>query len=257
MTQPTLSPLQARPLVVGAATTLAVACFVVVVAIVAHLTADDAASDRPPPTADAASTATDPSDAGVVVPVMVGVEEGPDASPQPPANGTASDDVDAEPGPGASAATAEPAPYDPAAVAAAAVVIVERCAREALRWDPSLGGPFTLRVRLATTAPLDDTSDDTNDDESEGATLDRTRTSVASSMVALDALGLTSPVLQACLKRQATRMEQVAGTTQLVSPQAVVARAVLSTEGTVAFADAAIVALPTGGPAHDERPEHR
>jgi hypothetical protein len=76
-------------------------------------------------------------------------------------------------------------------------------------------------------------------------------------MVALDALGLTSPVLQACLKRQATRMEQVAGTTQLVSPQAVVARAVLSTEGTVAFADAAIVALPTGLPAHDEPPEHR
>jgi hypothetical protein len=249
MNQPTLSP-QARPLVVSAATGLAVACFVGLVAVVARLTADDTAIRGPRPTAEAAPTATDPTDAGVVVAVMVGVEEGPDAGPEPVADDTANHDIDAGQRPGAQPTTAEPAPYDPAAVAAAAVVIVERCAREALRWDPSLGGPFMLRVRLATTAPHVDARVDSGVDPGVHAHVD-------SSGVTIDALGLTSPVLQACLKRQATRMEQVAGTAHLVTPQAVVARAVLSTEGTIACADAGIVALQEDNLADKERPGRR
>ena len=232
MTQPPLSPLQARPLVVGAATALAVACFVVVVAVVARLTADQAVT-RPSPTSIQAL-----HDAGVVIDI-VGVEEGPDAGPGA--------DIDTAVPTDSSPQTAESAPYDPSAVAAAAAVVVQRCAREALRWDPSLGGAFTLHVRLPAATSIDAAAqrdERKNDARVNGTATTPRSSSSSSSLVVIETPGLISPVLEACVQRQAAFMESVVGTDQLLVPQAVVARAVLQTAGTVAVADADIVALP-------------
>ena len=63
-------------------------------------------------------------------------------------------------------------PVDLASLKAAAIREVERCAADAVRWDPSLGGAFTLEVTLAP--------------EQAPALLLR---------------GLESPVLQSCLQR--------------------------------------------------------
>jgi hypothetical protein len=129
------SPLRVRPLPVIFASVVAVAVFVVVLAVVARLTADGVVMPRPDagPEADAGVLEGGDIDAGVVE--LVTVEPGPDAGPEP------------DGGP----PTVEPPPYDPAVVAAAAVVVVESCVKDALRWDPSLGGAFTLRVILPVT----------------------------------------------------------------------------------------------------------
>ncbi len=218
------SPLRVRPLAVTLASVVAVAVFVVVIAIVARLTADGVVMPRPdagPDTVVSSDAGVDVDggtlvDAGVVD--VVTVEPGPDAGPEPDAGPP---DVE---GP----------PYDPAVVAAAAVVVVERCVQDALRWDPSLGGAFTLRVLLPVT-PLTTSErelEEPGDADDEGPA------------PVLQTPGLVSPVLEACLQRRAADMARAPGTKDLTAPQAVVARAVLQATGTIAVADAVVVAVP-------------
>lgn len=215
------SPLRVRPLAVLLATGAAIPIFVVVIALVARGTADGVMMPRP----DAGPEPLIGSDAGVVDAgvELVTVEPGPDAGPEP----------DAGP-PGV-----ELPPYDPAVVAAAAVVVVESCVQDALRWDPSLGGAFTLRVILPVT-PLTTSErelEEPGDADDDGPP------------PVLQTPGLVSPVLDACLLRRAIDMARAPGTKDLTAPQAVVARAVLHANGTIAIADAVVVAAPaTRGP---------
>lgn len=213
------SPLRVRPLPVGLASVGAVAVFVVVLAVVARLTADGVVMPRPDagPEPDAGVLDGGGVDVGVVE--LVTVEPGPDAGPEP------------DGGP----PTVEPPPYDPAVVAAAAVVIVEGCVKDALRWDPSLGGAFTLRVLLPVT-PLTTSErelEEPGDADDDGPP------------PLLQTPGLVSPVLEACLQRRAIDMARAPGTRDLTAPQAVVARAVLHAGGTVDIADAVVVAAPS------------
>jgi hypothetical protein len=212
------SPLRVRPLPVGLASVGAVAVFVVVLAIVARQTADGVVMPRPDAGPEPDAGLLDGGvDAGVVE--LVTVEPGPDAGPEP------------DGGP----PTVEPPPYDPAVVAAAAVVIVEGCVKDALRWDPSLGGAFTLRVLLPVT-PLTTSErelEEPGDADDDGPP------------PLLQTPGLVSPVLEACLQRRAIDMARAPGTRDLTAPQAVVARAVLHAGGTVDIADAVVVAAPS------------
>ncbi len=221
------SPLRVRPLQVTLASIAAIAVFVVVVAIVARSTADDVMMPRADAGPAAPREAGSRPDAGDGdADVLVTVEPGPDAGPEPDA------------GP----PEVEPPPYDPAIVAAAAVVVVERCVQDALRWDPSLGGAFTLRVVL----PISPLTTSEREPEEQGGDDDGPPPILQTS-------GLVSPVLDACLARHAGDMARAPGTKDLGAPQAVVARAVLHADSTIAVADAVIVAVPTTPQTHPTR----
>jgi hypothetical protein len=149
-----------------------------------------------------ATVAVDGGDADVVMDagVLVTVEGGPDAGPEallPP--------------------TVDGPPYDVRAVAAVAAALVEDCSKDALRWDPSLGGPFTLRVTL----PAADVVDQ-------------------SPIIVVD--GLRSPVLQGCLQRRQRGLSLPIGATGLLVSQIVTARAALGTDGTVSVSDEGVMA---------------
>ncbi len=196
------SPLKIRPLPTLAACVLASGLFVVIVAVLARATAD--AQTLP---------VRGFEDAGVVIGAVV---DAGTALPEVVDAGvvsTVSLDAGVDPLPGA-APTVDGPPFSASEVAAAAVVIVERCAVEALRWDPSLGGPFSLVVDLPVGAPP---------------------------LIIVD--GLTSPVLSACVARRAVELGlppdfQAAA---LDVALAVVARASLDGSGHVTWSDAAVV----------------
>jgi hypothetical protein len=188
------------------------AAFVVVLAVVARNTADgvtapgafrDAGFDDVATTGVVAGGA-DAGDAGVAdagPPVeYVTVDVGPDAGPE------------ADAGP---ADVAGP-PYDPATVIAAAVDVTAVCAAEALRWDPSLGGPFTLSVSLP---------------------------SATKDVVEVFALGLRSPVLERCLQRRGPLLSLPGGARHNLVPQRVQARAHLGAAATVDVSDISIMGV--------------
>ena len=227
------SPLRVRPLQVTLASIAAITVFVVAIAIVARSTADGVVMPRadagPAAPRDAgsgpdANQHVDGGDSGADV--LVTVDPGPDAGPEPDAGPP---DV-------------EPPPYDPAVVAAAAVVVVERCVQDALRWDPSLGGAFTLRVIL----PVPPLTTSEREPEAQGGDDD-------GPPPILQTQGLVSPVLDACLARRASDMTRAPGTMDIGAPQAVVARAVLHADASVTVADAVIVAVPAAPPTHPPR----
>ncbi len=109
-------------------------------------------------------------------------------------------------------------PFAASEVAAAAVVVVEQCAQEALRWDPSLGGPFALAVELPVGTPA---------------------------VIVVD--GLVSPVLSSCLTRRTSELALPASllAAALEVPLAVRARASLAADGRITWSDA--VVAPHGG----------
>jgi len=191
--------------------------FVVGLSVVARLTAEGAVMPPPPALLDdvdagtpadgdgAGAVVVDGVDAGVVdevvdAGVLVTVEGGPDAGPEP-----------------LTPPTVDGPPYDVRAVAAAAAALVADCSKDALRWDPSLGGPFTLRVTL----PAADVVDQ-------------------SPVIVVD--GLRSPVLQGCLQRRQRTLDLPAGATGLLVSQVVTARAALGTDGSVSVSDETVMA---------------
>ncbi len=119
--------------------------------------------------------------------------------------------------------TVEGPPYEPAAVAAAALVLVEACAVDGRRWDPSLGGAFTLRVTLPALPEV-------------GA---------AATPLVIVADGLRSPVLEACMRRRLGEVVLPPGASDLLQQQQVVAQASLSTAGRVAVSAVSIEATST------------
>lgn len=197
------SPTTLRPLQTGAAAFVASAIFVVVIAVVARATADGVVM----PDRDAGFV--DVVDAGVVV--DAGTE---DAVVDAGALVTVSLDAGVEV---FAPATVDGPPFDAREVIGAAAVVVEGCAGEALRWDPSLGGPFSLVVDLPVGAP-----------------------------VAIVVEGLTSPVLSSCLSRRVVDVawpEAVRAST-LAVPLRVHARAKLAGSGEVTWSDAAVTSGP-------------
>jgi hypothetical protein len=108
-------------------------------------------------------------------------------------------------------------PFPPAAVIGAAVVVVEACAGDALRWDPSLGGPFVLEVDLGPLFADDD-----------GAAPPRVSTP-----------GLLSPVLSSCLQRRAGDIV-LPPLGDVEVPLSVHARATLGAGGSIAWSDAIV-----------------
>ena len=211
-------PIAAPPTVRVIPTTLAALVasmvFMVALSVTARLTAEGAVVPPRPAddelTAAANEASVDSVDGGVgtgdtvdvVVDagVVVTVEGGPDAGPEallPP--------------------TVDGPPYDVRAVAAVAAALVEDCSKDALRWDPSLGGPFTLRVTL----PAADVVDQ-------------------SPIIVVD--GLRSPVLQGCLQRRQRGLSLPIGATGLLVSQIVTARAALGTDGTVSVSDEGVMA---------------
>lgn len=108
-------------------------------------------------------------------------------------------------------------PFDAKEVVVIAASVVETCAREALRWDPSLGGPFTLGVELPIGSPPE---------------------------VVVD--GLVSPVLSSCLTRRGAELVFPAAVSNVDAALAVRARANLDGAGVVTWSDAAITG-PRGG----------
>ncbi len=123
-------------------------------------------------------------------------------------------------------ATVEGPPYEPAAVAAAALVLVEACAVDARRWDPSLGGAFTLRVTLPALP----------EELSAGST---------STPLQVVADGLRSPVLEACIARRLAEVRLPPGASDLLQRQQVEARASLSTSGCVDVSSVSVVSVST------------
>ena len=214
---PIAPPPQVRLIPTLLASLLAIALFVVGLSVAARLTADDAdmtglgADDAADDAADnaadnaadvvAADDAAGVVDAGVVdAGVVVTVDVGPDAGPEPQ-----------EP------PTVEGPPYDAHAVAVVAAALVQDCARDALRWDPSLGGPFTLKVTL----PAADSEDQ---------------------RPIVQADGLRSPVLQGCLERRQGSLALPGAATGMLVRQMVTARAALLSDGTINVSDEAVVA---------------
>ena len=112
--------------------------------------------------------------------------------------------------------TAPEPPFEADDVANAGGTLVERCSREALRWDPSLGGAFTLVVAL----PAAGTGD----------------------RVVVRADGLRSPVLARCLQQRSASTAVPGEALGVTVPLEVRARASLTSSGTVTIADAAILA---------------
>jgi hypothetical protein len=213
-TRPPPSPLNVRPLPTLVAACGAALAFVVSLAVVARLTADGVvmparpvpatpgeappADSAPAPGSarDAASTSPGESDAGLEL-VTVAVDAGvlPDAGP----------------------ADVPLPPFSPGDVVGAAVVVIEACAADALRWDPSLGGPFVIEVDLGPLFVVD--ADD--------------------AAVLLSTPGLTSPVLASCLRRRASAVALPA-LGDLASALSVRARASLGADGRVTWSDAVV-----------------
>lgn len=195
------TPLKIRPLHTLGACLLSSALFVIGVAVTARLTADGSLAPPHPDTAPTANLVdaggdplvdSEPSDAGV----MVGVSNdagGPELTGPPTVAGP---------------------PFDANDVATAAVVIVEVCAVEALRWDPSLGGPFSLFINLPVGAPP-----------------------------TIEVTDLTSPVLASCLHRRSVGMTLPSSlhAQALEMPLGVAARASLDAAGIVTWSDAVVV----------------
>lgn len=214
---PIAAPPTVRVIPTTVAALVASMVFMVALSVTARLTAEGAVVPPSPPADDEGTAAEnvdgvdggvgavdagDAGDADVVMDagVLVTVEGGPDAGPEallPP--------------------TVDGPPYDVRAVAAAAAALVEDCAKDALRWDPSLGGPFTLRVTL----PAADVVDQ-------------------SPIIVVD--GLRSPVLQGCLQRRQRGLSLPIGATGLLVSQIVTARAALGTDGTVSVSDEGVMA---------------
>ncbi len=188
------------------ASVVASAVFVIVIAVVARNTADGVPA--PMTYRDAGDVVGDDAviddagvgdDAGVMADAgFVTVDEGPDAGPEPDAGPPFVD------GP----------PYDPALVITAAVEVAAVCAAEAMRWDPSLGGPFTLSVTLP---------------------------SAVRDVVDVDAIGLRSPVLERCLERRGPHIALPGGARHNLVPQRVEARASLGTGAAIEVSDVNIV----------------
>ncbi len=196
------SPLQVRPIVTGVAALVASFVFVVVTAVVARATADGVVMpDRDAGFPDAGPIVVDAgfADAGFFdagMPYTVSLDAGV---------------VDSGP------ATVDGPPFEAKDVVKAAVVVVEICAGEALRWDPSLGGAFTLVVDLPVGAP-----------------------------VAVIVDGLTSPVLSSCIARRTIDIawpESMRSSSVAVPLQAR-ARASLDGAGRVTWSDSAVTSGP-------------
>jgi hypothetical protein len=200
------SPDKVRPLITLVATLVASALFILGLAITARLTADGTVMHRP-------WIEGDPPDAGVAVVAAAGdagVFEEPDAGVMV----TVSVDAGVEIGPHLPPSVDGP-PFSASEVAAAAVVVVERCAIDALRWDPSLGGPFSLFINLPVGKPP-----------------------------AIVVEGLTSPVLSACVQRRTPEMivPPAFGAAALEVALGVGARATLDAAGRVTWSDAVVLA---------------
>lgn len=206
-------PIRVRLLPTLFASSGAVVVFVFVLAFVARATADGVTMPprEDPVVVDAGSVAV--IDAGAIVDagnVDAGdidagsVDAGSevvDAGELYTVSQDAGPDVDGGP------AEVEGPPYEPADVAARAVVLVEACAKDALRWDPSLGGTFLLRVTLP-----------------EAGT---------KQVPVIVADGLRSPVLSACVKRKQGSVLWPSNAITLPVRQQVVASATLTTDGRI------------------------
>lgn len=182
--------------------------FVFFVGVIARCTADSAV--MPVPVVPVVPVVGDVVDAGVV-----GVAAGfVDAGSEDVDAGvlvTVSLDAGQEP---TLPATVSGPPFEAKEVAAAAAVVVEVCAREALRWDPSLGGPFTLIVNLPEGAPAE---------------------------IVVD--GLVSPILSSCLARRITDLTLPEAARAPLVSLAVSARASLDGAARVTWSDPAVTAL--------------
>jgi hypothetical protein len=115
-------------------------------------------------------------------------------------------------------------PFSASAVVEAAVVVVQACVGDALRWDPSLGGPFALQIDLG---PLFVAAD--------GA---------APPLVTTP--GLTSPVLANCLARRSGDV-QLPSLGDVEVPLAVHARAALDAAGRITWSDAVVTTSTSAG----------
>ncbi len=224
------------------ASVAAVALSVVVIAVVARATADGAVvpmhNDDDGVVVDAGAV-LDAGDAGVVAAsvdggvvdavdagvVHAGVVDAGLVDAGPPIE-LVTVSPDAGPVVDGGPATVEGPPYESAAVAAAALVLVEACAVDARRWDPSLGGAFTLRVTLPALP------------EELGAGSTSTPLLVAAD-------GLRSPVLEACIARRLSEVVLPPGASDLLQRQQVEARASLSTSGRVEVSSVGVVAVTT------------
>jgi hypothetical protein len=235
-TRPPPSPLNVRPVFTALASLAAVAVFIVGLAVSAWLTADDSTLYVPRHRPPAGGTLGSTGDVGADGGPTSGDAAGGDASGSGGTGGTGgdggtsapndvvvtverpptTDDVDAGP------ALVSAPPFAPPAVIAAAVVLVEACAADALRWDPSLGGPFALIVDLE---PLFSARD--------GAAPPRVTTP-----------GLVSPVLAGCLARRAADVA-LPPLGDIEVPLAVQARALLDAGGRIAWSDVVVTTSPT------------
>jgi hypothetical protein len=195
------SPLGVRPLPTALASLAAALLFVLVTGLVARCTRDSAGPVRAP-VVDAGFVDAGFVDAGFVDAGFVdaGMPYGP----------TVDGGVYADP-------SVAPPPYDPRTVAKEAAAVVERCAADALRWDPSLGGAFTLRVDL-----------------------------LVGAAPRVTPVGLDSPVLLSCIERASPDFVIAVGSgvgevgVDVGVDLVVSARARLDADGRVAWSDAAI-----------------
>jgi len=196
-----------------------VVVFVVVVAVVARATADGAAMPVRE-IVDAGFVDAGFVDAGFVDAGFV-VDGGSDVGDAGfvDAGALVTVSIDAGPLVDGGPAEVEGPPYDVAGVATVAAVLVEVCAKDGLRWDPSLGGPFLLRVTLP-------------------------EAGAATTSAVIEADGLRSPVLASCLKRRSPLVVLPPGAVDLLVPQQVVARASLATDGRINILGVDVVALP-------------
>ena len=201
------------------ASIVATAIFIVVLSVVARVTADSAvvvvrAVDAGIDLVDAGFDASDVDAGGVDAgDVDAGfVDAGPPAE-------LVTVSIDAGPDVDGGPADVEGPPYDVDDVIAVGRVLVEACARDGLRWDPSLGGAFTLRVTLPEAGPT-------------------------STSAVVEADGLRSPVLSSCLKRRTPTLTWPPGATDLLVPQQVVAAASLSSDGRVKLGAGEVRAVP-------------
>jgi hypothetical protein len=221
-TRPPPSPLNVRPALTAVVAVACVVGFVIGLAVVARLTADDAPLYRAPVVVVA--DAGPPVDGGIldVVPVVddAGVPAADDATAVVTVAQAPEGAVDAGP------PSAPGPPFPPAAIVAAAVGVFEDCAANALRWDPSLGGPFVLVVDLE---PLFSAR--------EGSAPPR-----------LGTPGLVSPVLARCLERRAGDVV-LPPLGDVEVPLAIRARASLDVGGRITWSDVAVTT--SAGPMDD------
>ena len=211
------------------ASIVATAIFIVVLSVVARVTADSAvvvvrAVDAGIDLVDAGFDASDVDAGGVDAGdvgagfVDAGFVDAGFVDAGPPAE-LVTVSIDAGPDVDGGPADVEGPPYDVDDVIAVGRVLVEACARDGLRWDPSLGGAFTLRVTLPEAGPT-------------------------STSAVVEADGLRSPVLSSCLKRRTPTLTWPPGATDLLVPQQVVAAASLSSDGRVKLGAVEVRAVP-------------